>query len=149
MVSSAKVYSQVKEPEQKTRYDLACYANKNMPLPHQYFHASERIELRLYCLSPTHCPFYVEIFGSGTARTFTMGVALSFTRHRFGHSSSISTPPSSQHFLSTLPPLLPLSSLQLKATSLLSHNNLLIPAQSIWRRTPMAALSTFLIGMEG
>ena len=122
-----------------------------MPIRRCHTHSrnSHRIELRLYCPSLTHCPVYVEIFGSDTARCFTVGVALSFTRHRFGHSSSINTPSSSQHFPSTLLPLLSLTSLQLKATSLLlSHNYLLIPAQSIWLRTPMTSLSTLLIRVE-
>ena len=111
-------YSQVKEAEPEIGYELACYANEMMFHPHQNLHASERIELRLYCPSLTHCPVYVEDSGSDTARRFTMGVASSFARRRFGNFSSISTPPSTQQSSSTLPSVLSLTSLQFKAASL-------------------------------
>ena len=133
MVSSAPIPIHKSKISQRAwieiRYDLACFANKMISRPHQNIHASERTQPRLYCLSLTHCPVYVEAVGFDPARCFTMGVASSFTRHRLGHFSSISTPPSSQHFPSTLAPLLSLTSLQFKATSpLLFHNHLRIPA---------------------
>ena len=135
--------------EQTNTYDLAYFANKIMSHPHQRLHASAIIQLRLYCLTLTHCLVYVEIFGSDTARHLTMGVASRFTRYRFRTPSSISIPPSSQHFPSTLPPLLSLHSLQLKATSLLLfHNHLRIPAHSKWRRTPLTSLFTLLIRVD-
>ena len=143
---SANVYSQGKEPEQNSRYDRVCYASHVVPHPHQSLDASKRIELRLYCLSLTHCLVYVEISASDTAKCLTIGVASSFTGHRLGHPSSISTLSSSQLFLSTSPPLLSSSSFQVKPISpLLFHNHLHIPALTTWPRASMTTLSTLLM----
>ena len=142
---SAKVYSQVKEPEKNSRYDLVWYANHVVPHPHQILHASKRMGLRLYCLSLTHCLVYVEISASDTAKCLTLGVASSSTGHHLGHPSSISTPYSSQLFLSTSPPLLSSSSFQVKPISpLLLHNHLHIPALTTWPRASKTTLSTLL-----
>ena len=153
MVSSAPMSirqsKRTQRAEQTNTYDLAYFANKIMSHLHQRLHASVIIQLRLYCLSLTHCLVYVEIFGPDIANSFTMGVASSFTRYRFRLSLSISTPISSQDIPSTLPPLLSLHSLQFKATSLLLfHNHLRIPTHSKWHRTPLTTLSTLLIRVD-
>ena len=126
---STNVYSSVKDPGQNITYDHAFFAHKMMSHLHRNLHASEITQLRLHCPSLTHCPVKVEIFGSDTSKCLAVGVASSFTRHRLGHFSSISTPPSSQHFPSTLTPLLSLkafnSRLPLSCCSIIKYTYLL------------------------